>query len=476
MKRKKIDTTIDQKIVTAMVVSTEFLSQIASLLKTDYIQAKHLKQIASWCVKYYNKYHEAPKNNIESIYHSWVAKKKAPEEVVDAVHDVLEYLSDQYESDSEINVPYLFDIAVDYIKTRQIEALKDEIEYNLTEGDKNAASNAILNFSAVSSKIDSGIDPLNDDNVWDMTYAESQKPLIKWKSKDANTFFGPALCRDSLIAILASEKRGKSWVCVEFVMQALMNRRKVALFEVGDMSQSQIMKRFGVRLSKRPTFKKDRGIIKIPVSIEKDFNGKAQVETKDINCEKTANAKSSKEAVKKFLRANGMGSNKEKQNNPYFMLSTTPNSSTNVTDIDSILNQWEKKRNFVPDVIIIDYPDILAPEPGTSGMTTRDQVNATWKALRRLSQERHCLVIVPTQANAAAYKKELLEADNFSEDKRKLAHVTGMLGLNQNKEEKKHGIMRYNWIALREADFQGDLCLYVATCYKLGRAFCCATL
>ena len=130
----------------------------------------------------------------------------------------------------------------------------------------------------------------------------------------------------------------------------------------------------------------------------------------------------------------------------------------------------------MPDVIIIDYADILAPEPNTGQLNIRDQINSTWKALRRLSQEKHCLVIAPTQADAASYNQTLLDLRNFSEDKRKLSHVTGMLGLNQTKEEKGRGIMRLNWIVLREDNFQTDRCLYVGQCLTLGRAFSCCTL
>ena len=46
----------------------------------------------------------------------------------------------------------------------------------------------------------------------------------------------------------------------------------------------------------------------------------------------------------------------------------------------------------IPDVIIVDYADILAPED-TRQSEKRHQVDETWKALRRLSQEWHALVI-----------------------------------------------------------------------------------
>ena len=174
-------------------------------------------------------------------------------------------------------------------------------------------------------------------------------------------------------------------------------------------------------------------------------------------------------ACEAFMRRNGLSLEK-----PFLRVSVHPNSSINLAGVSSVLDRWELQHDFIPDIIIIDYADILAPEDPKK--QTRDQVNDTWKALRRLSQERHCLVLAPTQANAASYGAETQDMGNFSEDKRKLAHVTGMLGLNQTPEEKGMGVMRLNWIALRESSFNVKRCLWVGQSLTLGRAYCCGTL
>lgn len=470
MQRKKIDSATEQKIITAMVVSKEFLQRVSGFINVDHIEAKHLQRIAKWCLKYFEKYDDAPKENIENLYNAWSAKGKAQEEVVDAVHDVLESLSENYDEGDNFNVPYLVDIAIAYFNTARIAHLRDELDYSLTSDDENAVTDLLARFSTISKTIDTGINPLNDEGAWDEAFSDSQKPLITWGCKDADRFFGNALCRDGLIAILAPEKRGKTQWCVEFAMRTLMNRKKVALFEVGDMSQSQILKRLAMRLMNRPLYRNNLGKIKIPKRIEV-MDDVVNVKNRTIECTKVVNAKGSKKAVEKFLRANGL-----KPDEDHFMISIQPNSAVNVKDICGILDQWEINRGFVPDVIIIDYPDILAPEPGTGGMQVRDQVNSTWKALRRLSQEKHCLVIAPTQADANSYGRENLTASNFSEDKRKLAHVTGMLGLNQTSDEKSDNLMRLNWIALRESNFNPKDFLYVGQCYTLGRAFTCSSL
>ncbi|MBT9138972.1 MAG: hypothetical protein DDT31_01552 [Syntrophomonadaceae bacterium] len=122
--------------------------------------------------------------------------------------------------------------------------------------------------------------------------------------------------------------------------------------------------------------------------------------------------------------------------------------------------------DFAPDVIVIDYADILASDYKGE---FRHQENEKWKALRRLSQSRKCLVITATQTDTDAYKKKSITLDNFSEDKRKYAHVTGMLTLNQTPEEKEAGTMRLNWLLLRDGEFGGNNEVTVAQALRIGQ-------
>jgi hypothetical protein len=142
-------------------------------------------------------------------------------------------------------------------------------------------------------------------------------------------------------------------------------------------------------------------------------------------------------------------------------LECTSNSTTNVGNIRTSIDE-EIKLGWVPDVVVIDYADILAPETGTSAMDFRQQTNRTWQALRRLSQDYHILVVTATQSDAASYDTQLLTRKNFSEDKRKYAHVTGMVGINQNEEQKEIGVFRLNWILLREGIYYESRCVTVA--------------
>lgn len=149
-------------------------------------------------------------------------------------------------------------------------------------------------------------------------------------------------------------------------------------------------------------------------------------------------------------------------------LSTHANGELTINKIKSILETWKRKENFVPDILLIDYADLLV---STAKMETRHQIDFIWRSLRGLAQKYNLCIVSPTQADAKSYEQYLLKLGNFSEDKRKLAHVTAMYGLNQSPDgrEKKLGIMRINKIVVREDGFHESDQVHVLQRLQIGR-------
>jgi replicative DNA helicase len=148
-------------------------------------------------------------------------------------------------------------------------------------------------------------------------------------------------------------------------------------------------------------------------------------------------------------------------------VSSHPNNSISARDIRATLDTWEHFDGFIPDVVVIDYADILAPIDNRK--EHRHQQNETWQTLRGLSQERHCLVITATQADADSYDRHHLSLNNFSEDKRKYGHVTAMLALNQTQEEKATGIMRIGVLLAREGEVDARSEVAILQCLRAGQ-------
>ena len=245
---------------------------------------------------------------------------------------------------------------------------------------------------------------------------------------------------------------------LDMAWRAMQQGRHVAFFEVGDMSEGQIMLRFACRAAKRPlkATTSDKPVW-YPTSIEHVPDTRfAAVEREERHFEEAMTWKEANQYLKLTREKYG---NKLK-------LSTHPNSSISVSGMRSVLDSWARAGWGSPDVIVVDYADLLSP-PASAGDSERDQINATWKELRALGQETHSLVVTATQSNAESYDAETLSMRNFSGDKRKNAHVTGMVGINQTPDEKLVGLQRLNWVVLRESEFVSERVCHVAGCLSI---------
>ena len=249
-----------------------------------------------------------------------------------------------------------------------------------------------------------------------------------------------------------------SFELMDFVYRATCQRRRVAYFEVGDMGQRLTLRRLAGRISKQPIRPRDE-TVDWPTKMRRE-DGLVKVTREPRGFE----ILTWRNAIKAIERLKRM---RTKTDEPLLKLSSHPNSSISVGGIEAQLEAWERD-GWVADCVAIDYADILAPPAGKEKLDERAQINATWQHLRALAQRRHACLVTATQADAESYDKDLIRMKNFSGDKRKLSHVTAMIGLNQTEQEKKEGVMRRNFVVLREGDFSVSRCVHSAQCLPLG--------
>ena len=146
-----------------------------------------------------------------------------------------------------------------------------------------------------------------------------------------------------------------------------------------------------------------------------------------------------------------------------------PNDTLTISRIDQQLDAWESQESFIPDVIIIDYMDLIVPDTLHSGEQVRHGIGKIWGGVRRMSQERHCLVLSASQSDTESYDTKWITSKNFSESKQKNAHVTGMITLNQTREEKRRKVMRLGTILTREEEFDDHKGVAILQSLEQGR-------
>lgn len=464
MKSVRKDGGPERRIVISMITDNHVCGRIAHKWDRDLFKSKVTGLVASWCVQYFNKYEKAPGKAIEGMFKTWAEKEK-DESTIALVERFLEGVSDQYEQQQEDNSDYIVDLAAEHFKKVKLQKHAEKLQALLDSDELKEAQEEADSFTNIDLGVGEGIDVFNDPSFLERAFEARKEPIVRYPEALAN-FFGNSLYRGAFISFEGPEKRGKSYWLQDLAWRAMRQKRNVAYFEVGDLTEADVALRFAVRAAKRPLYatrgNADQSLnhpVKIPTSIEVEAKKReTNVEYDEKDFDTPFDLEQAQAAFAKINKKNKSG-------DPQIMLSCHPSDTLTVRDIHSIIQGWERERGWVPDIIVIDYADILAPERASDDK--RDQINKTWMGLRKLSQVYHALVVTATQSDAAGGKAYTLGRDNFSEDKRKRAHVTGSIGINQTDEEKELQVQRLNWIVRREHEYIESRCCHVAGCLAI---------
>jgi hypothetical protein len=502
---------IERHIVTGLVVSTDFIRAVAQRWNPQWLTSVTARTLAQWCLEYYKQYDKAPGRDIEAVY---TAKLRAglQEDKAEAIETVLQSLSDEFER-TQFDTPYLLDKAKEYFEQQDLLAFADTIKTEASGGSLSKARELASDYKPALQSNNVGM------SVFDVlpsttraAFAERQEPLIKFP-KRLGRFWNSQFVRDGFIALQGPEKSGKTMLLIEMAMRGTSNGCNVAFFQAGDMSENQFLRRIGIYLSKRSDEVQYCGELYVPMPdclnsqtgacprsecddapmggvtpLEgytyaytydqlkeasdacpeyrpcRNCNNEPTLGTVWLQRRKPVSVLTWQEAHRQFTRWG-------RRNKKRLQLCTYPNRTLTVAEIRSLLHTWERQDGFVPDIVIVDYADLLVADTDDRRFDFRNQQNTIWQGLRRLSQERHCLVITATQAAASSYEHTTQRLSDFSEDHRKYAHATGVYGLNQTSEEKHIGIMRLNELVVREGDFDRTSCVTILQRLQMGRPF-----
>ena len=462
MKLKQVNGDTERAILTGMIVNSSVLSRIATkwrppgLFRSDWSNL-----VGQWCIDFHSRFGKAPRKAIQGLFNQW-AERKPDKELHGLVEGFLSGLSDDYRGMAhEINSDYLVDTAATYFTRVRLEKTMRDVQSHLAIGAVKKADKLVADFHAVEMGREAAVNVMTDKNALKEAFAESSEPVLTFDGA-LGTFFGDHLQRDAFVALMAPEGRGKSFVLQEMAWRGMEQRRRVAYFILGDMSKAQVMRRLATRASGWPTSIKEP--VRIPIRILR----KHQTVVPKFKTKTFRRRLSWQRAWRSFRRVQ---QSKVFSKQSYLRMATYSANEISVAGIEDQIKLWAQD-GWTPDIVVIDYADNLDMPKG--GEELRHKMNEAWKEMRALSQHWHCLVLTATQSDADSYEKSTITRANFTEDKRKFAHVTGFLGLNQTMEEKQLGIYRFNWLKLREGSYSESRCVHVAGCLALANPMICS--
>lgn len=455
------DGAVERRILAATLMHDRVCAAVASKWNFKGLyRSRWANVVGQWCKDYCDKHNQAPKRHVESLFLAWA--RNADETTVKLVESFLEGVAGELESDgNEINPDYVIDLAGKYFDEVRVRLAISEAEGLCETGDHEGAWKLLSSLDRVQLSQGRGIDVLRDEPAIESALStDRQEPLVSY-SGALGEFFDVKDClhRDCLVMFAGPKGRGKSAVLLDLAWRLMENRKRVAFFALGDMSQDQMMRRFISRAARRPV---RSGLVKYPKQASRSPDGKIVIDYQEKTFEDRLDKARAMAAFDKVARS------RVKSNQTYLQLSCHPTKSLSMPALVSVLKDWERD-GWICDACVIDYSDLLAPHHPRDD--PREAINNNWIAMRALAQTNHCLVATATQTKATSYYSDLIDRDHFADDRRKIDHCHACIGLCQTRDEKPRQILRLNFFALREDDYDERKCVTCVGCLAVANPF-----
>lgn len=399
---------IQRGIIYLLKHDKDFYSQIVSLIKPEYFEFPSYSFIFERIKSHYDKYKILPSDEIllEDI------KRNLPRG-----HDVSDYEDDIIQINN-INQSYadnrefVLDLVEDYARKQAIsQAIKDSVVL-LKDNKISEIEEIIRKAMLVSREVNVGQLYFDDlDSRFHRLFDNKEKKKFKTVYNTFNDALDGGLNAKELAMVIAPPGVGKSLYLVNQGVVALKENKKVLYISL-EMSEDKIAQRFDSILTLVPNHRlKDQAtypIVKERLSVvQNKFDG-------------------AKLIIKEF-----------------------PVGQLNVNQIRALLVQLRLHHEFVPDIIIVDYLELLRPNR---------QIDAEYQAqeriaqeLRGLAMENNILVWTATQTNRMGKKVATITDAELGDSYGKIRPADWAISLNQTEEEYEKGRMRVYVVKARDS-------------------------
>lgn len=483
---------MDRQVLTAMITSDRFLREVRPMYSPEFLAAEFARTVAGWCVEHFAAYSQAPQRHIQDRYDRAVREGELPAEQLGLIEKFLSGLSSEFDQAPNasssggggLNIDCLLDETERWWQRRDYEHLSADIREAVERAGPEEAERLLREHLPVRRPTAQGWNPLVDMERVEGHFSETPEPLYRTGGA-LGELVDRYLVRESFLSLMGPEKRGKTfWLTKLGVYLPLINRCNVAWFQVGDLSEGQTVSRLYTLLTRMPAPEDaGPGVVWAGDCQHNQWQDGARPECprqaplcetgqcphlEDVwegyrPCTRCLDegwgdwlpTSVGQSRVLKPMRtadrARAARQLRSRTGGREFRLSCHANRTLTVARLMEILDGWREREGFVPDVVTVDYADILAPEH--PHMDPREREDVRWSLLRQVSQRYHCLLWTATQSNRDSQDRDTVQSKHASEDIRKTAHAVGVLGLHRTELEKRAGRCRVSWVLHRQTHF-----------------------
>ncbi len=434
---------IQDCIIHLLINDAKFLRLAQNIVSYDLFTSPICGEICAFCIRHFERYQDAPKQHFEDSFRE---ELRASGRTLEAYHEA--YL-DKLRALEQPSKVYVTKQLSAFVRARKLEDTTEVFTDLVARGEFDEAERLMLD--ALKSGIPEhvvGIDYFNDLSRLSRR-EDDPEYLMQTGIKALDDIIG-GYKRSQFILFLGGYKGGKTWSLTHLARAALVRGLKVlhVSHEVGlDEMEDRYDMCFG-------------GLVSDPDPQEIEYCSYDE-DTQQLTWIKKEfgtirDAKKVRAVRQRVQRYGGQ-----------LRIVKYPAQTCSMIDINTLLRNLEMTHNWIPDVLINDYPDIMRPLDDKK--STRDQLNDSFLWHKRLADEHDCLVATVSQVNRNAAQSPLIRQKDVAEDIRKIANIDLGIAICQSPQNAAMGIARL-FVAANRSGPQDQSC-FIGRCFAIGQ-FC----
>lgn len=434
-----------ENFLTMLVWDDHHAQLLAEMLTPDLFGDRNTENVAEAAIKHIKTYGKAPKHHIKDLFEG---ELRRPGGHADLMMQLFNNMEAAYPT---LDPTYVMGELDKFIRIRRRKLAMEEANILLDRGEESAADDLLWRYTGIThtTSLSPGVF-LHDTNLGFMSQQDSD---FFSSGVEALDMRGITPARKTQTLFIAPKKAGKSWCCISVGKAGIRHRHKV--LHISLENSEELTKRRYVQAMWSMTKKEAQESISLPY-FEKDAQGR-WAGTLYRSIEPIALTMDNQRYIQARLEALSA--------RPPLLIKQFASGTLTIARYNAYLDYLERQLKFVPDLVIVDYPDLMSIDP----RNLRVETGRAFTALRGVAVERNHALFCPTQGNRESQDSKWVTSKNVSEDWSKAGTADVVLAFCRTKHEKDLGLARILVDAAR--DEEDSFSVMITQSYRTGQ-FC----
>lgn len=416
---------LEDNVLTMLAHSTEHAAMLTITVTSDLFSTRAYRKIAEKTITFIQTYNEPPGVHLRDILEDDL-RRGEDGRLLARVLDDMDNLAPDLRPD------YVLSELSQFIAKRKLANAIEEASDALASGDLEGAERALYQRDyAVSAS----------PGIW----LHDPEAMLAFLNQPEGDFFSSGIelldrrnirpQRKTMFLMIGAKKVGKSWWLIEVGKQGIMHGKSVlhiTLENSEELTAQRYVQAFfayttgAAQTVRVPIFKKDA----LGRFTSMDYDNRVPI---SITQETRSHVAQRLSALR---------------TRPRLLIKEFPTSSLSIPQLNAYLDSLSRSQNFRPDLLIVDYPDLMQIRSDN----VRTDTSQIFKQLRGVAVSRNIAVVAVTQANRIGDGSRTVSSGHVAEDFSKTQTADIVCTISRTPAEREIGTARILVDAARNAD------------------------